>query len=887
MFILSALPLVAAPEGLRLNSKTHKELKNEFAYQEAEKAMADSLPGVAAEKFRILLESTRLSNDAKSAVKLMLAEALVRQSSRMGGDTHAATQALEILNDETLSTFSTRDLWKAEALATLGKYNEAANLLAILPKSHAMHSEAKLARARIFIALQRHAEALELLQELTATQKTEVKNTAALLATELAIESNDIETAKKFLERASAQDDTTIKLKEYLTARLTLNEGKAAEAVSLFQSLISSPAPLKERLYLTCYLGLSDAQVANNDKEAATSTLIRFIEDHPNASNLLTAFERLLTMVPSDAGPDNPIRSKLKEWCNEKNLPETWTLITPAPNSIKGITTEQLAPTDNPDLVALAHFFRAKLLIKTKSENNIQQAKAILSRLRMLHSTGGTSPSNLYLELFSASLLETAYIHLQAKDTDMATFTLATLEKITFSPKLKNQSFVLRGEILASKDDYEGAMQAFMRARETTDASIMSAASLNAGIMALKSSNLNAFDQLTEATSDKQIKQSLTLERALWKCYQGDISGRDDLDTFIMAHKNHPREDEARLALAAACVNTSPPDIKLAKAQIDIIAPRMNAPAQRAKITRVLIRAESLNLNWSAAAKTAEAFITKYPDSTDAPSIQMMRGEAYFHNKDYNKAQIIFQNFNERYPDNVLTPYADFYAAMAARLSGTEQSREECIGMFQKIIDAKHPLSSEARIQQGRVLIDLRRYDEARQSLSPLLENKKALPNEKLGAGVLMADCLQREGNIDPQKNKEAITIYDDLLKTDNLSQAWKHRLHYLRGQAYENMKETSEAFKSYYDVIITAQPAGAQNNQPEEWLWFYRCGFKALAMLENAQRWESSVKVAKRIAAFNGPRAEEAAKRADDLAKKHMIWSEDEPIKPIQKINN
>ena len=101
--------------------------------------------------------------------------------------------------------------------------------------------------------------------------------------------------------------------------------------------------------------------------------------------------------------------------------------------------------------------------------------------------------------------------------------------------------------------------------------------------------------------------------------------------------------------------------------------------------------------------------------------------------------------------------------------------------------------------------------------------------------------------------------------------------MHYLRGQAYESMQNNADAFKSYYNVIIDDHRSDNLNTKKEEWFWFYRCGFKALAMLEASGNWEASVKVAKRVASFNGPRKQEADRRAKDLARKHMIWSDNE----------
>jgi len=138
-----------------------------------------------------------------------------------------------------------------------------------------------------------------------------------------------------------------------------------------------------------------------------------------------------------------------------------------------------------------------------------------------------------------------------------------------------------------------------------------------------------------------------------------------------------------------------------------------------------------------------------------------------------------------------------------------------------------------------------------------------------------MADCLHRQGAAEPAKYEQAITIYDDLLAAQELPLAWKNRLHFLRGQTYESMNKTGKAFGSYYDVIIDGNTPTEGEPQEEEWLWFYHCGFKALAMLEREKRWEAAVKLARRIASFNGPRAEEAAKRANSLTKTHMIWED------------
>lgn len=867
----------AAPEGLRLGSRVRAELERIPAYRQASKAMADRLPEVAVGGFRDVLESPKLGKNAKPAVQLMLAEALVRASIDSGGNAKQSTEALKILDGKDLAGFPSAAVWRVEALASLGRYGDAEKALGDIASSHPYFAESRLAQSRILIALGQTDKALTVLDGLAKSKKSAVRSVAALLAAELLIDAGKNTLALEALENAETGSASAAKLREYLAARVALAGGKAAEAVNRFQSLTTAPDHLSMRIFHACFLGLADSQVANKDKEAAAETLQEFIAEHPDSYALQAAFERLIALLPGEAAADDPAMKKLREWSGEKPLLPRFTLLGAAGGPV-GIGTTGTAQLEHRDLAALALFYRARLLSRAADEPNLQQALALHARLRCLYLGSTQSPSELYLRLFSASLLDTSYIYLQQKQPGLATYSLSVMEKITYSPELKTQASMRRGEILASKGDFGGAMQAFLSAQQASSGVIAEAASVNAGIMALKSSNLEAFGKIVDTSDNAAVRTSLTLERALWKCGASEIQGRNDLEAFIMANPGHPRENEARLALAAACVNTTPPDITLAKAQLEIISPRMTDAAAQAQITRIRIRAESLHQNWLAAAQAAETFLARFETAPQAAAIQFKCGEAYYQNEDYNKARRIFQGLEKKYPENTLNPYAKFYGAMAARLGGTAQSREECIAMFQEIIDSKHPLAPEARIQQSRVLIDLQRYGEAEKSLKPLMTGNADSPDVRLGAGVLMADCLQRQGIAEPGKIRQAVAIYHELLEIKGITPAWSHRLHYLRGQAYENMKNTSEAFRSYYSVIVNGRAPEDPQSKQEEWFWFYRCGFKALAMLEDTKRWEASVKVAKRIASFNGPRKEEAYNRAKELARTHMIWQDEDP---------
>ena len=833
--------------------------------------MDGQLPDIAVDRFRSVLEDNKLSSDAQAYTTLALAEALIRSSLTIQGSANQAADALELLETEELAQIPSSLIWKAEALATLGRYLDAEEALKQIKDSNPLFSQSQLARARIQIALNKTNEALISLNSLSSSKDTDIRNTSSLLAAEIQIQQSNFEEASKSLDKIDGQNLAAVKLKEYLQAQLLLSEGGSAEAANQFQALVTAPDLFSERIYHACVLGLIDAQAANEQSDDAINTLLEYINNNIDSNNLQPFFMRLPQLLPKEIEPDSPTLIRLREWSD--NLLVAGNPIIPVGDSSDSLPIQISSNRLQNDRAILSLYYRAKLLARSKKSNYQVQALTLFARLRALQPSPYHFPNELYDKLISASMLDTAYLHLKLESQERATFSLEVMEKTTSSPQLKDQANFLLGLLLAEEMKHEDALSAFNFARLSTASDIASAASINAGIMSLLASNLTTFEKIADSHEEqKGIRTALILERALWKCSTGELSGRNDLESFIIAYPGHPRENEARLALAAACVDISPVDFILAKAQLEITSPRLTREKDQLLITGIGIRAEERNQDWLAAIAIADAFIKDYPDSPNLAGIMLKKGEALYHNEDFNASRRIFQEIAEKYPESPIKPYADFYAAMAARLGGTNQSREECITMFQKIIDDKHPLSAEARIQQSRVLIDLRRYSQAEEALTPLKDSKQAAIYRD--ANILLADCLHRQGATNSEKYDAAITIYNNLLAGET-SPSWNHRIHYLRGQTYESMKQKGKALDSYLDVILRADAKQPQLEKGEEWFWFYRCGFKALAMLESEKRWEPAVKLARRIASFKGPRAEEAEKRAINLAKTHMIWEE------------
>ncbi len=144
----------------------------------------------------------------------------------------------------------------------------------------------------------------------------------------------------------------------------------------------------------------------------------------------------------------------------------------------------------------------------------------------------------------------------------------------------------------------------------------------------------------------------------------------------------------------------------------------------------------------------------------------------------------------------------------------------------------------------------------------------------------MLAEAIYARGETVPGSLEEALKVYDELLGLTASNPAQYFRLQYLRGLTLEKLPDPQDptktrlgdALSAYFSVLD--RPT---DPPPPEWEWFERSGFRALALLENASRWQAAISIAGKIASFQGPRAEEAATRARQLQLKHMIY-EDAP---------
>ena len=61
--------------------------------------------------------------------------------------------------------------------------------------------------------------------------------------------------------------------------------------------------------------------------------------------------------------------------------------------------------------------------------------------------------------------------------------------------------------------------------------------------------------------------------------------------------------------------------------------------------------------------------------------------------------------------------------------------------------------------------------------------------------------------------------------------------------------------------------------DKPTEYFWFYKAGFDACRLSESREQWKTAIAIYQKMAAMEGPRAEEAKERMTQLRMEHFIW--------------
>ncbi|MCL1980929.1 MAG: outer membrane protein assembly factor BamD [Proteobacteria bacterium] len=146
--------------------------------------------------------------------------------------------------------------------------------------------------------------------------------------------------------------------------------------------------------------------------------------------------------------------------------------------------------------------------------------------------------------------------------------------------------------------------------------------------------------------------------------------------------------------------------------------------------------------DYKAANKHFKIILDEHPFSSQAMLAELKSADAYYYNKDYTEAKVLYKSFEERHPTNEAIPYVLFQIGMCGynrsdRIDRDISGPQEAIKSFTRLINAypQSPYAKEAktRIKDAKEFlvnheymvavfyVRAARYDEAKHRLKYML----------------------------------------------------------------------------------------------------------------------------------------------------------------------
>ena len=821
--------------------------------KQGREALADHLPDVAAARFESRLAAGPLEGEEATRLLLLLGESLVRANQ--------AEKALTILTDERLKESSIAVFWRAQAHQARGELQTAIDLLdqTIEVKQFPYYGEAVLTRSRLLSALGNQRAAIAGLNLLTTT-KSALTNRAKLDQTRLLLLTGKTEDARKTLPAAKSLKGSEMLDAQLLDAALLQAEGKHPQAVVAYQTILKSYQKEGEPLPAFIHeaaVGIARARASLNQRAEATDTLLSFLQNQPDSPVISDAFSLLETLILGNTGGDDPvialIDARLKQWSQSPVIKSP--AILPTTSSGAADALPGVAIFDHPELHAHSLYLRILEQSQTGAGENLEDLRRIVTQLRWEH------PDHPLAHQATIALARALF---QQKQGEKATQLLENIIGCSVGGAAETEAQLLLARELFQQQDFDQSAAAFEKAAEHLLSTARSNAQFNAGISWLLAGDTAHVQRLQEIGTPK-LKASLQLEQALYAAHQQPERGLSLLDRFIVDHPSHYRINEARLAMAFCALEQVPPSSSLARALLDTLKEETEFAEEILLAQITLATASQENTQ---AIALCRKFLNDYPESAQFANVTLSLGIALYQNGDLNDARQTLQKLEKSHPEKAAP--ALLMAARAAARTGTPQSLNEAIELFDRIIQSKSPLSAFASLEKARTLIDTKSTSSLQQAAKELETLHGTLTKNatlQITAGLLWMETLYALSSSDASRLQEGLSLQRKLLDNALLTDDDRNRVMYFRGLTLEQMNQTDQALDVYYQVI-----EAATKQAPTQWDYFERCGFNAIALLEKNRRWDSAIALAKKLASFPSPRAKEAEARAQRLSLEHMI---------------
>ncbi|MBN8711012.1 MAG: tetratricopeptide repeat protein [Verrucomicrobia bacterium] len=728
-------------------------------------------------------------------------------------------QALNALGryDEAVQTLQGRQdlsdeasLALARAQGKTGRLDESLGLYQKLASHPQYATEAYLSQAAIQEKLNKPEKAAQLLDDLAA--KGPLAPQLALKLAEIRLGNGDPAAAMEILKGISGLSGDQLAAQQYLLAKVNLAQGKTSEAEKLLSD-IKSPSSQIAADVVTLR---GNALVQQKDFSEAERVLEDFIEKSPNSSALDGPF-LLLDQVYAAQGAASG--AELKRWAEDSTAPGR---------------------------SQLALFF----LAKSEARNSkIQRSRELFNQFLRIAPDGSQLANEARIAL--AESYQSEGLYPQA---------LAALEG---TPETGRTGFV-RGMILAANGDYRDASICFQQA--SGDPALRQSALINGCISAtlagIPRSENKAWQELSSQADAQNILRQVELSEGLLLAAQKRAEAGPILER--LAAGDSAEAQRARLALAEwqyAQLN-----VRQARETLKPLLAGNSPEREQSEYLAIFLEDTGDASSEQESLRLAEAFLKAYPSSQYEPDVRMKIGELYFRRGDYLGAIAQFDTVAEEFPASPLADKAVFLKAQAMARSMDPRLMEEAIDTYEKVASGGGGLALRARLAQAVLYDALQRPKEALGILDKILASK---PSDDLRSRVLVekGDIQFAQGATTPDQYKQAIAAWDQVAADPAAPRQWSNQALAKMGTAYEKLGDTQAALNCYYRVF-----SQDQKGEPE-YFWYYKAGFDAGRLLESQKLWKEAIAVYEKIAALEGPRAEEARTRVNKLRLENFLW--------------
>jgi outer membrane protein assembly factor BamD (BamD/ComL family) len=785
---------------------------------EARQARAESIPQVAIQKLRTLLAANDLPADQRRDATSELAASLLAAGE--------GEEALWVIEPSAATGDADAQRLKADILAQAGRWPEALPIYQELAARPGAPAAAQLGVVESLEALGQTAKAVEVLESFVRANPQQAG--ASLRLAGLCIDLDQVPRAQKILQTLAVKNPTDEKWRKYVEGRILLTQGQAAPALVIFDELLRDLNGVSESLLFGVTLGLLEARATLNGYDAADRVLESFISHYPQSAYLEAAFRRLDEVYEEE---EHPTENELKKWSQklparrsmlaQYYLARMYKRVQKPERAVAALETFVRNYADSPLLPAV-HLMQADFFLE---KNNLPGAVRALDSA-MLHATSEEERAQIELR--------TALVHYR------------------------------QGESLL-------AANAFRRAAQWSE-KLRQHATFDAALAALRMGNYERFfeDYRTLASQypNSPLRSELVLEEGFAQARAGDPRAGDTLELFLHHFPTHPRQSEARLALAELAYRDG--DVAAAARYMQVANPAASSgeTADQAAYLAIFLADADAASPPAKVTGLAEKFVHDFPHSPLLPEVRMKLGQVYFRSGDHANAETQFTLLAQ---ENPASPYAEaalFLAGQSAMKWIDPGAVDRALRFFDEVVKRDGPLKLYARQQQAIVQSKLGKENEAVVIYDAILSAQPPPDAELRSAAICgKGDNLALLGRNDPKQMEAAIAVYDFLASLPDVTPTWRNQALYKKGKALEQLKRQPDALTAYYDVLEKSA-AGDR-----EFFWYYKAGFEAAHLFEQQENWKSAIGIYQKMAKLEGPRAAEAKAQLSQLRLERFIW--------------